>query len=163
MIYTGSYENCKSGRRVSISGDGGKSVSFTEETYKALAPKLDFWLLWHDNIGKISDIENNDFYITEYYKKVLQYIDPNQVLIDLENAIMLCYESFPIDEDYNPRLHFCHRHIVSVWLELECGILVPEITTDEYGNITELPKISTINDDVKRLIYKNINRREIRY
>ena len=27
---------------VSISGDGGKSVSFTEETYKALAPKLDF-------------------------------------------------------------------------------------------------------------------------
>ena len=53
--------------------------------------------------------------------KILQYIDPNQVLIDLENAIMLCYEPFPIDEDYNPRLHFCHRHIVSVWLELECG------------------------------------------
>lgn len=144
MIYTGSYDNCTSGRLVSISGDGGKQANFNGETYKRLAPKLKFWHEWHYNIGKISDIENNNFYIREYYIQVLQYLNPQQVLQDLKDAIMLCYES---------SLDFCHRHIVAAWLELECGIVVPEISIDTYGNIMTLQKPNDIKENFKQLIY----------
>jgi uncharacterized protein (DUF488 family) len=146
MIYTGSYDNCKSGKLVSISGDGGKQADFNGERYKKLAPKLSFWKIWHDNIGKITDEENNMFYIKEYYDQVLRYLDAVQVLQELENnAILLCYE---------PSWQFCHRHVVSAWLELESGIIVPEISIDTLGNITEQQRPLWIKEEYKKLIYK---------
>ncbi len=145
MIYTGSYDNCKSGRLVSISGDGGKSLGFDGETYKKLAPKLSFWKEWHNNIGKISAIENHLFYLKCYYELVLKSLNIEQVLKELESAIMLCYE---------PPEDFCHRHISAAWIELETGIVVPEILTDTLGNITELERPLWIKEECKKLIYK---------
>lgn len=145
MIHTGSYDNCKSGRLVSISGDGGKQVGFNGETYKKLAPKLAFWKEWHDNIGKISEEENNRFYIVEYYNQVLRYLDINQVLQDLDKAIMLCYE---------PYWDFCHRQVAATWIELESGIVVPEISIDNEGNIVEHQRPQWIKENYQKLIYK---------
>jgi uncharacterized protein (DUF488 family) len=145
MIYTGSYDNCKFGRLVSISGDGGRQVGFDGEVYKKLAPKLSFWKIWHDNIGKISNEENNKFYINNYYEQCLKGLNVEQVLRELENAIMLCYE---------PSYQFCHRHIPAAWIELETGLIVPEIAVDDSGNIVEQQRPLWIKEECKKLIYK---------
>lgn len=44
------------GNLISISGDRGKSVGFEGKTMSQLAPKLSFWKVWHNNIGKIPEI-----------------------------------------------------------------------------------------------------------
>lgn len=142
MIYTGNYDNCKTINAVSISGDKGKSIGFDGEHYSALAPKLSFWKQWHDNIGIISEKENNDFYIREYYKEVLSTLDPQEVFEDLQDNILLCYET--------PEL-FCHRHIVAAWLETELDIVVPEVKVID-SNIIEIEKNNQIKEDYKRLI-----------
>ena len=134
MIYTGKYENCKSGNLISISGDRGKKVNFEGKAYPLLAPKLSFWKTWKENIGKIDKYENDKFYIKEYYKQVLINIDIEEILKYAdENIIFLCYE----DSE-----EFCHRHIFAEYIELKYGIKVPEIEIDENGNITikERPK-----------------------
>lgn len=50
-VFTGSYENCKIGDLVSISGDKGRGVNFVGNAYTKLAPKKEVWKIWHDNIG----------------------------------------------------------------------------------------------------------------
>lgn len=127
IIMTSSYTATNDGKkyiklnRVSISGDRGKKEEFQGKCYPALAPKKDFWKTWHENIGKIDEIENNKYYIEEYYKQVLAKLDPVTVFDELKHKILLCYE------DSNT---FCHRHIVAAWLELCLGIEVPEINKD---------------------------------
>jgi len=109
MIYTGSYNNCKNcdiKNIVSISGDKGASIGFNGSTYSNLAPKLSFWTKWHNNIGKIPESENNDFYIKEYYENVLAKLNPIDILNYLRECILLCYEE-PQD--------FYHIHIVEAW------------------------------------------------
>lgn len=131
MILTSSYNNIDlkkyKDQVVSISGDRGKSfktivdgkeVGYTGPCYSDLAPKKGFWLVWHDNIGKISPAENAKFYIREFYKQVLSKLDVNKVYEELDNKILLCYE----DSD-----KFCHRQIVAAWFELFLGIEVPEV------------------------------------
>lgn len=118
MIYTGNYKNCLQGNLISISGDRGKKASYTGTCFPSLAPKLSFWKIWHDNIGKISDEENNYFYIKEYYEQVLKKLDASYIYEILDGSILLCYEG---------NLDFCHRHIVAFWLEKELQIDVPEI------------------------------------
>ncbi len=153
MIYTGSYDNCKSGRLVSISGDGGKKVDFNGERYKRLAPKLSFWKVWHDNIGHIPAHENNLFYMNEYYEQVLKYIDAKEILYEFkEDVIFCCYE--PVGEYYDPIINFCHRHPFAAWFKLETGMTIPEVAIDNLGNITKLERPITIEEDFKRLIYK---------
>ena len=123
IILTGSYDNCKIGNTISISGDKGKSVGYTGKTLTTLAPKLSFWKTWHDNIGKISEAKNNKFYIKEFYNQVLKQLDPETVLLELPNkSILLCYENNEI---------FCHRHLVAFWLELFLGIKTYEVKIDE--------------------------------
>lgn len=132
-IFTGSYENCKLGDLVSISGDKGKSVGFTGNSYTKLAPKKEFWKIWHDNIGKISEEENNEYYMKEYYKQVLSKLDVQTVYEELsgfgKNVVLLCFEE---------NNEFCHRQLVATWLERELGIKVPEISIDKEANIQVL-------------------------
>lgn len=127
MIYTSSYQNCQSKlhKTYSISGDRGKKANYQGECYPKLAPKLSFWKKWHDNIGKISDEDNNRFYVEEYWKEVLSKLDPEQVYHELDYSILLCYE---------PNTDFCHRHIVAAWFELLLGIKVPELKVNDYYN-----------------------------
>lgn len=85
--------------------------------YRKLAPKYVWWKEWHDN--NLS----NDWYIEKYYETVLNVLDPNQVFLDLtknniENAILLCWEG---------ENKFCHRHLVTEWLNNNLGIEVKEI------------------------------------
>lgn len=134
-VFTGSYANCKTGNLVSISGDKGNSINFIGNSYTKLAPKKDFWKKWHNNIGKISEWENNRFYMEQFYKTVLSKLNPKDVMKELEtfgkNVILLCYE----DNEA-----FCHRPLVATWLERELQIEVPEISVDENGKIEILKR-----------------------
>lgn len=119
MIDTSSYNNWQSTnfKTCSISGDYGKSANYQGKNYPELAPKLSFWQVWHDNIGKISEEKNNRYYIQEYWNQVLSKLDPKDVYRELNDHVLLCYE--PNDE-------FCHRHIVAAWFEILLGVKVEE-------------------------------------
>lgn len=150
IILTGNYENCTIGNTVSISGDKGKSTNYTGKSLTKLAPKLSFWKIWHDNIGKINEKENNKFYIEEFYNQVLKNLDPEEVLIELEDrSILLCYEN---------NNEFCHRHLVAFWLELFLGIKTYEVKTDEKTKkaiILDRPK--HLKKELEHVIKKNYN------
>lgn len=134
-IFTGSYQNCKIGNLLSISGDKGKSIEFTGNTYTKLAPKKEFWKVWHDNIGQVSEEENNRFYMQAFYQQVLANLQPEEVMKELEtfgnNVILLCYED---------NTQFCHRQLVATWLERNLHMEVPEIAIDKQANITILER-----------------------
>ena len=119
MISTSSYNDWKSDKYItySISGNRGKDANYQGKCYSKLAPKLSFWKQWHDNIGKVSDEENNRYYVQEYWNQVLQKLNPEEVYEKLDNSILLCYES---------NTDFCHRHIVAAWFEILLDVKVPE-------------------------------------
>ncbi len=151
MIKTSSYENFKSClfKTVSISGDRGKSVGYSGVCYPNLAPKMSFWKTWHDNIGVISQKENNKYYIEEYYKQVLSKLDPETVYKDLDHSILLCYE----DGD-----KFCHRHIVAAWFELFLNEEVGEVAIEE-NKMVNVDRPSYIKQTLESIIKKEINMR----
>ena len=90
---------------ISISGrapDGWKGLE-----YKRLAPKWWFFKEWKEN-------HDNDFYIRNFRKEVLDALNPDEVWKRLREMsggapfALVCYEK-PDD--------FCHRHLVAEWLE----------------------------------------------
>ena len=125
MISTSSYKNWNSDkyRTYSISGDRGRDASYSGDCYLDLAPRKKFWRVWKDNRGKISDEENNRFYVQEYWNQVLSKLDPEKVYRELDNSVLLCYE----DNDL-----FCHRHIVAYWFEILLGVDVFEEKANDY-------------------------------
>lgn len=151
MIYTSSYNNFKSDlyRGVSISFDKGKDAHFKKKCYLDLAPKKSFWRVWKNNRGIISEIENNTYYIEEYYKEVLSKLNPEKVYKDLNNSFLLCYED---------NLEFCHRHIVSAWLELFLDEEIKEVKVTNL-NIEVVEKPDYIKEILERVIKENINMR----
>ena len=146
MIYTGKYGNCKSGNLISISGDHGKMVGFEGKYYPELAPKLSFWKIWKENIGKISEYENTKFYINEYYLQVLLNADLESIIESDEDVVFLCNED---SED------FCHRHVLAEYIELKYGIKVQEIAIDEKGNITYKKRPKYIREILLEVIREN--------
>ena len=50
---------------------------------------------------------NENRYIVAYSNGILAKLNPEKVFNDLNNKIILCYEK-PTD--------FCHRHLISIWL-----------------------------------------------
>lgn len=132
MICTSSYDNFKGDlfSLVSISGDRGKGVDFQGKCYPSLAPKKGFWKIWHDNIDKVSFEENTRFYVQQYWEQVLSKLDPEEIYNELDNSTLLCYES---NED------FCHRHIVSAWLEILLDVSVPEVRFNNGIEIVSRP------------------------
>ena len=125
MIYTSSYRyyvpQDSSINFYSISGDRGQKVGYTGPCFSQLAPRLSFWKVWQDNIGKIPEHENNEYYIREYCAQTLSQLNPLDIYRQLNSSqtILLCYEN------YN---QFCHRHIVAAWLELKIdNVMVPEV------------------------------------
>lgn len=150
IIFTGNYHNCKIGNTISISSDKGKSVGYTGNSFTKLAPKLSFCKIWHDNIGKIDELENNRFYIREFYNKVLKDLDPEEVLLQIPNkSILLCFE------DNNK---FCHRHLVAFWLELFLGINTYEIKIDEKTKTaTKLDRPEYLKEELIKVIKENYN------
>ena len=146
ILFTENYENCKTGNLVSISGDKGKKVGYAGNTYKAFAPKLGFWMTWHDNLGTWSKEKSDYFYIEHYYDEVLSKLDPMDVMEELGNMpILLCYED---------NMDFCHRHLVAFWLELMLGIKTYEIKmNDKLATLEVLSRpeyLKNILEDVIR-------------
>lgn len=152
MISTSSYKNFNKTlyKTYSISGDRGKDVGYTGAYFKELAPKLSFWKVWHENIGKISEEENNRYYIEEYYKEVLSKLDPELVYKELDYSTLLCYED---------NTEFCHRHIVAAWFELLLNVKICELKLDTNG-IKEVERPFFIKEYLEEVIKKNKNMRE---
>lgn len=148
-IFTGNYEECKSGNLISISGDRGKSIGFTGKSIPQLAPKRKFWEIWHNNIGKIPEEQNNRYYIEEYYKQVLSQIDIEEVLKDEKDPILLCYEK---------EGQFCHRHVLAEFVNLKYGIYVPDISISEGLEIIEHKKPEYIRQILQKLMEKEVER-----
>lgn len=133
MIYTSNYKDCKYTiyNTCSISGDKGKDARYEGKCYSALAPKKEFWDQWKKNIGTVPELENNKYYIREYWKQVLSNLQVEKVYNDLNNNILLCYED---------NMDFCHRHIVAAWFELLLDVEVIEVSPDKTKfNILEKP------------------------
>ena len=120
MICTSSYKEAGNSNFnvISISKDKGEDASFVGDAYLDLAPKREFFNQWKNNRGVISEIENNQYYMNEFYDKVLSVLDCQKVYEDLDGKILLCYE------DNND---FCHRHIVAAWFEILLGVEIPEV------------------------------------
>ncbi len=146
-IYTGNYDECKVGNLISISGDGGRSIGFEGKTLPILAPKKEFWTIWHDSIGKISEEENNKYYIEQYYKQVLKKVNIKEILKDEVNPILLCYEKGNT---------FCHRHVLAEYIELVYKEKVRDIKIDENLNIEENERPQYIREFLQQLIDKDI-------
>lgn len=134
MISTSNYENMKNTifKTCSISGDRGKKAKYKGNSYPELAPKLSFWKKMVQKYKKISEEENNKYYIKEYWEQILSKLDPQEVYDKLDHTTLLCYENN--DE-------FCHRHIVAEWFQILLDIEIPEIKVeDEKIKPVERPK-----------------------
>ena len=151
MVYTCSYKdfNTELYKGVSISKDKGKDAGWKKECYLDLAPKKDFFRIWKNNRGKISDEKNNLYYINEFYNKILAKLDPFTIYNNLSNSFLLCYENN--DE-------FCHRHIVAAWLELYLNIEIKEVAVD---GLLIMPKEKPlwIKETLEKVIKENTNMR----
>lgn len=151
MICTSSYKNWQSDKYTtySISGNRGKDAGYTGKCFPELAPKLSFWKTWHDNIGVISEEENNRYYVEQYYEQVLSKLDPEEIYKKLDRSALLCYEE---------NTEFCHRHIVAAWLELLLGIEVPEVKAHDY-DIERINRPKYIKGYLEDTMKKNRNMR----
>ncbi len=153
ILGTGSYENVKTGNTVSITGDGGTAWNYYGNSYKKLAPRLFTYIPYAEKLEKIDyllknnkiDIEEykrlkyliEEEYIESYYESRLKNLNIEELINTLENKfgdhiIFLCHE--PIDS-------FCHRRELASYIELKTGLYIPEISTDEKGNIKKLVPI----------------------
>lgn len=124
MIYTSSYKNCKNSsyQTYSISKDRGRDAGYDGPYFLLLAPKESFFRVWRNNQGVIDELDNNKYYMEEFYNQILKQLNPEDIYQTLDNSILLCYE------DSN---QFCHRHIVAAWLELSLGVKISEITVNK--------------------------------
>lgn len=153
---TSCYENAKSGNLVSITGDGGNAWRFYGNNYKKMAPRLYLWKYYVENPDKLLDDELIDWYIREFYELRLKDLDIKQLLSTLESKfgkeiILLCHE-LP-GSDINKE-HFCHRRLLADWIELETGMIIPEISIDKVGVITT-EKIYDFKPKIKKIIKKD--------
>ena len=150
IVLTGNYDNCKEGNIISISGDRGKKVNFGGLSFTKLAPKKDFWQVWHNNIGKLSEEENTEFYIRNFYNEVLSELDPQEVLDSLpECPILLCYEE---------NTEFCHRHLVAFWFELFLEIKTYEVEVKlKRDTLQRLDRPDYLKPILEKVIKENYN------
>ena len=152
MIYTSNYNNCNTElmKTYSISKDKGKDANYEGDFFFFLAPPEDLFRTWKNNIGKISEEENNKYYIREYYQRVLKQLEPEEVYKRLKDSILLCYE----DND-----KFCHRHIVSAWLEYYLNIKSYEVRIKDE-KIDVLPRPDYIKDILYQIIDEDTKEEE---
>ena len=150
-IFTGSYQDCKIGNLISISGDRGKSINFNGKAIPALALKRKFWNIWHQNIGVLSEEENNRFYIEQYYKQVLKHVDIPRLLENEKDPILLCYE---------PSDMFCHRHIVAEFISLTYGTQVPEISISSNLEIIVHKRPEYVRTILEDVMTKEVDSKE---
>ena len=131
---TSCYENAKSGNLVSITGDGGNAWGFYGNAYKKMSPRLYLWQYYDQNPDNLTE----DELINTLNQKFG------------EEIILLCHE-LPGTEIN--KTHFCHRRLLADWLELETGIIIPELSISQSGIITA-EEIYDLKPKIKNLIKK---------
>ena len=150
---TSCYENAKGGNLVSITGDGGNAWGFFGNSYKKMAPRLYLWQYYDSNPDNLSEEELINWYINEFYNLRLKELDVNVFLNTLkekfgEDIILLCHE-YP--NTILNKKYFCHRRLIADWIELQTGIIIPEITIDENNNINTID-VYNLKPKIKKLI-----------
>ena len=146
MIYTSSYKNCKNSsyQTYSISKDRGQDANYNGPCFLTLAPKESFFRVWRNNQGVIDELENNYYYMDEFYNQILKELNPEEIYQILDNSILLCYE------DSN---QFCHRHIVAAWLELSLGVQIDEVAMNK-GKMEIQQKPGYIKEYLEKIMLK---------
>jgi len=103
--------------------------------YKKLAPKYWFFMEWKKT-------HDNEYYIKHYKAEVLEYLNVIKTLTELQMLLPYEIKERMQDEFYNSAEHhvallcyekpsdFCHRHLVSEWLN-ENGYKCKEWGTGE--------------------------------
>jgi hypothetical protein len=134
---TGCYQNVKSGNTVSVTGVGGNAWGYFGPAYKKLAPSLKLYEYWRDNPEKLSESDLIDYYISEYYKHRLASLDIRLLLETFKykfnkDIILLCHE-LPNKEMKIGT--FCHRRLVADFIELNSGLVIPEVGIDEEEKV----------------------------
>ena len=150
---TSCYANAKSGNLVSITGDGGNAWGFYGPAYKKMSPRLYLWQYYDQNPDNLSEEELIDWYIEEFYTLRLRELDANNLLNTLkekfgEDIILLCHE---LPGGKINKEHFCHRRVIADWIELETGIIIPEVSIDSTGGIKK-EEIYDLKPKIKKLI-----------
>lgn len=110
MIYTTYFANLRHlPKEITPIAICGKEPNFYKGLcYKKLAPKWSFFIKWKET-------HDNDYYITEFNRLVLDNLDAESVvkelldMADTKDIALVCYEK-PDD--------FCHRHMVVDWLNI---------------------------------------------
>lgn len=117
MIYTSYFAQLRNLPKdiIPISICSKAPVWYSGLQYKKLAPKYEFFTEWKKN-------HDNDFYIKCFNEQVLSKLNSTDVVLELKKLaagfahngdstnpqiVLICYEK---PED------FCHRHLVSMWL-----------------------------------------------
>lgn len=87
---------------------------FTGCKFKRLAPRYDWWIEWHEKFKEnLESRESKKWYTSKYLDTVLKHLDAREMaqklkdLVGYKTVFLLCYET--------PE-KFCHRHIISEWL-----------------------------------------------
>ena len=150
---TSCYFNAKQGNLVSITGDGGNAWGFFGNAYKKMAPKLYLWEYYDQNPDNLTEEELINWYIEEFYNLRLKGLNPYDFMNILkerfgEEIILLCHElpGTVLDKE-----HFCHRRLVADWIELETGIIIPELSIKEDGTIIQ-EETYDLKPKIKKLI-----------
>ncbi|HHX71052.1 MAG TPA: hypothetical protein GX708_23765 [Gallicola sp.] len=133
---TSCYENAKSGNLVSITGDGGNAWGFYGNAYKKMSPRLYLWQYYDKNPDGLSEEELINWYIKEFYELRLKDLNANDLINTLnekfgDEIVLLCHE---LPGTKLNKEHFCHRRLIADWIELETGIIIPEISVKNDGS-----------------------------
>ena len=152
---TSCYANAKSGNLVSITGDGCNAWEFNGNSYKKMSPRLYLWQYYDYNPDNLTEDELIDWYIIEFYYLRLKDLNLNELMNTLnqkfgEDIILLCHELPGLEIN---KEHFCHRRLLADWIELETGIVIPELSINESGKITQ-EEIYDLKPKIKKLIKK---------
>ena len=150
---TSCYKNAKKGNLVSITGDGGNAWGFYGNAYKKMSPKLYLWQYYDQNPDNLTEEELINWYIEEFYNLRLKGLNPYDFMNILKERfgkeiILLCHElpGTVLDKE-----HFCHRRLVADWIELETGIIIPELSIKEDGTIIQ-EETYDLKPKIKKLI-----------
>lgn len=150
---TSCYENAKSGNLVSITGDGGNAWGFYGNAYKKMSPRLYLWQYYDQNPDGLSEEELINWYIKEFYELRLKDLNANDLINTLnekfgDEIVLLCHE---LPGTILNKEHFCHRRLLADWIELETGIIIPEISTKKDGSDSVI-EIYDLKPKIKSLI-----------
>ena len=120
-----------------------------------MSPRLYLWQYYDQNPDNLSEDELINWYIKEFYDLRLKELNPNELMSTLnqkygKDIIFLCHELPGLEIN---KKHFCHRRLLADWIELETGIVIPELSIDEYGKITQ-EEIYDLKPKIKKLIKK---------